>query len=254
MNTRDKKPFLPLGSVTGHLLDFLFPKLCEYCGEGFKDGLSNILCRACFDSILPYEDPVCDHCGISLPARAFEDTRPLRCRDCREEHYFLDRTRAVGPYTGPLRIAHHGFKFEGMEKLAGELSRKMLESAIPAFWEGVEALVPVPLSAERERERGYNPAGLLAAEISVKLGIPARPLLSKMHSTLPQMSLSREQRLKNPLGAYQLKSQVSFPLKVVLVDDVFTTVATLEECSKMLKEAGVSWVGAVVFGRTPHHP
>ena len=234
------------------LLDVLFPKICQHCGDAFKNGLSNILCGSCFDSISPYEDPVCDHCGISLPARAFEGSLLLRCRDCGEETYFLDRVRAVGPYEGSLRIAHHGFKFEGMEKLGHAIGKKMLVSIPSPFWEGVEALVPVPLSAERERERGYNPSTLLAGEISEIIQVPARPLVKKARPTLPQMSLSKEARLKNPKGAYQWNGPAPVPGKVILVDDVFTTGATLEECARVLKKAGVQWVGAVVFGRTPH--
>lgn len=235
------------------LTDLLFPKICERCGEGFRDGLSNILCRSCFDSIPAYEDPVCDHCGISLPVRAFEGSVLLRCRDCGQEPYFLDKVRSVGPYEGALRIAHHGFKFEGMETLTSALAGKMVSHSIPAFWEGVEALVPVPLSAERERERGYNPATLLAAEIAKATLIPVWPILKKKKSTSPQMSLTRNERLKNPRGAYAIDSPSPQIQKLLLVDDVFTTGATLEECAKVIKKAGVSWVGAIVFGRTPRH-
>lgn len=188
-----------------------------------------------------------------MPSRAFEDAVQLRCRDCGQGDYYLDVVRAVGPYEGALRIAHHGFKFEGMESLRRELAGKMVSSSVPAFWEGVKALVPVPLSPERERERGYNPATLLAFEISKAIAIRVQPLLKKIRSTPPQMSLTREERLKNPKEAYRLEERALIPSKVILVDDVFTTGATLEECAKVLKKAGVGWVGAIVFGRTPRY-
>jgi ComF family protein len=140
-----------------------------------------------------------------------------------------------------------------MESLRLNLAKKMLDFSIPAFWQGVEGIVPVPLSSERERERGYNPAALLAQEISLAAQIPLRPLLQKVRSTQPQMTLSREERLKNPKGAYQLMKNAPALAKVVLVDDVFTTGATLEECAKVLKKSGTLWVGAIVFGRTPRH-
>ncbi len=233
------------------VLNLLFPKVCRYCGETFQEGLSNILCRACFDKTQSYEDPICEHCGVSLPTDGFEGAVRIRCCDCGEDPYFLDRVRAFGVYEGPIRIAHHAFKFEGMEKLKADIARQILNSVPNSFWEGAEALVPVPLSPERERERGYNPAELLAQELSVKTRIPIKPLLRKIRSTVPQMSLTREKRIHNPEGAY--KSVFTQPFsKVVLVDDVFTTGATLEECAKVIKETGVSWVGAVVFGRTPH--
>jgi ComF family protein len=150
-------------------------------------------------------------------------------------------------------MAHHGFKFEGMERLACDLAKKMMDCTIPGFWEGVEAIVPVPLSAERQRERGYNPAELLACEISKASQIPLKNILGKVFSTQPQMSLKREERLKNPQGAYKVLEKTVVPSKLVLVDDVFTTGATLEECARVLKNSGISWVGAIVFGRTPRH-
>jgi ComF family protein len=234
------------------LQNILFPKVCDHCGDAFTAGLSNLLCRSCFDAIVPYEDPVCGHCGVSLPARSFEDALKTRCRDCGEGAYQLDRVRAFGAYEGPLRIAHHAFKFEGMEGLGVPIAGRMMEATIPGFWEGVEALVAVPLSPEKERERGYNPAQVLAERLSTKTGIPIRALIQKTRSTQPQMSLPREERLKNPKDAYRWVSCPSnLPTKVVLVDDVFTTGSTLEECAKVLKKGGVAWVGAIVWGRTP---
>ena len=234
------------------LSDLLFPRICRSCGSTFEEGHSNILCSPCFDSVLPYQEPCCDHCGISLPARGFEDSQSTRCADCGEGTYHLQKVKAWGPYVGPLRILHHAFKFEGMEGLKREIADRSFQTIPSGFWEGVEALVPVPMSPEKERERGYNPSFLMGQELSRIADIPSVQLLKKIRKTPPQMALSKTQRLKNPAGAYAVSQGSPLPHKLVLVDDVFTTGATLEECAKILREAGVQWVGAVVFGRTPH--
>ena len=241
-----------MSNLKTKLTDLLFPKTCEYCGNSFEEGLSNILCSACFASITPYEDPVCEHCGTSLPMRAFEETAKPRCRDCGEEEYHLNQARSFGPYQGQIRIIHHAFKFEGMENLCQPMAIKMLEAIPGFFWNGIEAFVPVPLSHEKLRERGYNPACHLAKMLSAHVGRPVRQLLKKVRSIPAQMSLTREERFKNPKGAYRVQEGEPMPGRVVVVDDVYTTGATLEECAKVLKNAGVQWVGAVVFGRTPH--
>jgi competence protein ComFC len=136
-----------------------------------------------------------------------------------------------------------------MENLKMEMSLKMMKATPSSFWKGVEALVPVPMSRERERERGYNSAVLLAQEISLLTKIPLKTALRKIRPTPPQVSLSREERRRNPRGAYQMEKEENLS-KVVLVDDVLTTGSTLEECARVLKKGEVQWVGAVVFGRT----
>jgi ComF family protein len=137
-----------------------------------------------------------------------------------------------------------------MEHLKSAIARKMLSHLPENFGNGVEAVIPVPMSPEKERERGYNPSFLLGNEVSTTLGIPVKPILRKVRSTVAQRLLARDKRLQNQKGAFQVvaNEQIS---KVLLIDDVFTTGATLEECAKVLKKAGAQWVGAVVWGRTP---
>jgi ComF family protein len=242
----------PLVTLRDFFLDILFPKICGHCGDSFRVGLSNILCLSCFDNIKSYQRPSCDHCGVSLPPRAFEGVAQPRCEDCGDWPYYLDQVWSFGPYEGPLRLAHHAFKFEGMEHLKSSMVRKMLGHLPGNFGKDTEAIIPVPMSPEKEREKGYNPAFLLASEISTGLGIPVNPLLKKIRSTVPQRLLDRDKRLKNQKGVFQVAGNKPLS-KVLLIDDVFTTGATLEECAKILKKSGVQWVGAVVWGRTPRY-
>ncbi len=241
-----------LSKVPSTFLDLFFPKVCVCCGSAFSQGLSNVLCSVCFDRIEPYRSPVCERCGISLPERAFEGVGEPRCLDCGEMPSHLDTVRSLGPYEGALRLAHHAFKFQGMEHLAIPLAHKITIPIAGSFWKEVQALIPVPMNPEKERERGYNPSALLAHQISIGTDIPVLPLIQKTRSNVSQRTLSREERLKNPRGAFEVIALAGVE-RVVLVDDVLTTGATLEECAKVLKTAGVRWVGAVVWGRTPRH-
>jgi ComF family protein len=242
-----------LRSAWGCFRDCLFPKVCDYCGMAFEEGLSNTLCLSCFNSIRPYQDPVCSRCGEPLDPGAFTEADRLRCAGCGEGEYFLDGVRAYGDYAGASRIAHHSFKFEGMEHLGAILAGRMVQAIPDSFVAGEAVFCPVPLSPERERERGYNPAELISRRLAVVKGLPVRKLLRKVKPVPPQMSLTREERLRNPEGAYESIPSIPIPLRVVLVDDVFTTGATLEECAKVLKKYGTRWVGAVVWGHTPRY-
>ncbi|HXL73687.1 MAG TPA: double zinc ribbon domain-containing protein, partial [bacterium] len=184
-------------TVRDFFLDVFFPKVCNHCGGSFRDGLSNVLCLACFNGIEAYQSPSCGHCGVSLPPRAFEGVAQPRCEDCGDWPYYLDQVRSLGPYEGSLRLAHHAFKFDGMEHLKSPMVQKMLSHLPDNFGKDAEAIIPVPMSPEKEREKGYNPAFLMASEISTGLGIPIDPFLKKIRSTVSQRLLDRDKRLKN---------------------------------------------------------
>ncbi len=227
----------------------LFPRRCRHCGGVFQEGLSNILCQSCFDLIEPDGDPRCEGCGLPLSPGSFEGSRELRCAECADRPEILRMVRAYAAYEGSLRLAHHAFKFEGMASLASVLGR-CLALAVPEDWKGEgTCLVPVPLSPDRERERGYHPARLLAAEVSIRTGMPWADLLRKIRPTPPQMKLPREERRRNLKGAFSLRGVLP-DARILLVDDVVTTGSTLEECARVLKKSGAVEIGAVVLGRT----
>jgi len=238
----------PLNRIIESGIDLVFPKICRNCGDPFREGLSNILCGGCWDSILPYGGLLCSHCGASLPPSAFDGSKELRCMDCGFGKYELDEVRSFGAYVGPLRIVHHGFKFEGLEGLAVDLAKKMV---ITIAKSEVDGLVPVPMNHTKERERGYHPVNALTEALGKEWGIPVQEILTKVKNTPPQMSLDQKKRMNSPKGAFAIQLGVMSSPRMLLVDDVFTTGSTLEECARVLKKAGSQWVGAVVWGRTP---
>jgi len=229
----------------------VFPAVCRHCGDPFREGLSNVLCGSCYASILPDADPRCRLCGTPLPPAAFDGASLLRCRECADRTSPLEEVRCFAAYDGALRLAHHFFKFEGMSSLGPVLGRSMA-SIVPAEWIRWRfVLVPVPLSPDRMRERGYNPAQILAREVSLAIRIPLRETLVKIGPRKPQMELGRSERRRSPRGAFHLGAGESVPPRAVLVDDVTTTGATLEECARVLREAGCEEVRALLLGRTP---
>lgn len=236
-----------LNDLLDPFIDLFYPKNCRYCGESFREGVSNILCGRCWGSIRGYEGDLCPGCGVTVPSADPDDRSPL-CSECDGVERSRDRTWSLGPYEGPLRIVHHGFKFEGLQGLAGMMAAR-ITARIPKPIDG--CLVPIPVFPAKGRERGYNPAFDLAMGISSIWRLPVRKLLKKTRNTPAQMSLSQKERAKNTQGAFATLLCEKVPSKVVLVDDVLTTGATLDECARVLKRAGVDRVDAIVWGRTP---
>jgi ComF family protein len=150
-------------------------------------------------------------------------------------------SRALGTYEGPLREAIHRWKYEGkiyITPLFGEwMARRFVDHwRIDLF----DLVIPVPLHTQRLRERGFNQALLLAQDLGRRLGIPiGKRVLEKRKSTAPQVSLSGAEREKGVRGAFVLRNEGEVEKKgILLVDDVYTTGATVNECAKVLLDGG----------------
>jgi ComF family protein len=233
-------------------VDLLFPPRCVAC-----QGLGAWLCEDCLDDIEVILPPVCTHCGLPLDGRVPPRGRqPQRaafvCSRCRTDPPRLDGLWAYAVHSGPLREAVRHFKYRDVRVLAAPLGRLMAQgwAVLPPAEVIPDAIVPVPLHASRERERGYNQAALLAHELSSRVRLPVvEDVLVRARETVPQVGLDATERRANVLHAFQCSTTGLAGGRVLLVDDVCTSGATLEAASDALREGGVSSVWAYTLAR-----
>jgi ComF family protein len=209
------------------------------------------VCAGCWGRVNPYEGVHCAVCGYPLPALQPETILVL-CGACRRQWYAFDFARTWGLFEDPLKEIIHQFKYNHRRGLASPLACRLAdlyESRIATY--DVEGVVPVPLHRKRETERGYNQSAELARHFCRQTGLPLwENGLSRMRPTLVQAGLSRRERRNNVRGAFVVPDRERFAgAKILLVDDVFTTGATLDECAAVLKKAGASRVAVLTLAR-----
>ncbi len=157
---------------------------------------------------------------------------------------------STGAHADPLREAVHALKYHDITPLTEALAIRLAGAVRAAGWRP-EALVPVPLHPQRQRQRGFNQAALLAASAARQLGIPMLNLLERVRHTPPQVGLGALARRANLSGAFVVRP-VPVVGSVVLVDDVLTTGATLLECAAVLQRAGVTTCDGAVITEAAH--
>ena len=247
----------PLPSALRVFADAVFTILlapsCAACGELLEHPTSGPVCASCWQSILPLTPPVCDRCGDPLPTWRTISVPLARCPRCRRGNRQVDRARAVGGYDGALREIVHALKYEGRRSLAQPLAELMRIRGADMLT-GADWAVPVPLHPSRRRERGFNQA----ADLASHLGVPVCPALRRHRATRTQTELPAARRHANVRGAFAVapgsaRGYLEASI-VVLVDDVSTTGATLDECARVLKEAGVKEVRALTAARVVTPP
>ena len=228
--------FSRLGQIA---LDLIYPPRCAICSRG-----GSMLCSACEASLPRPLPPRCPRCWLPR----FESTR---CRHCDEKPLSLNAVRAAYRYEKEARRLVHALKYRDQSALAPIMAGSM---GLIARDEGLAAdvILPVPLTAARQRQRGYNQASLLAKEVARALNTPILPrALRRTRSSPPQaQTASAEQRRRNVEGAFRVsRTELVAGKRVLLVDDVITTGATLDACSRVLLAAGVREVAAITYAR-----
>ncbi len=227
-----------------NILNLVVPETCPTCQKESDSPASSPFCSSCWNDISTSRShPRCPLCGTPLPS-----DYSFSCLSCKAKPPKYDRLFVFGNYEGGLREAIHLLKFTGLKRLSNPLGNLLNSISLPR----VDAIVPVPLSKKRLIERGFNQSHLLARALSEKLSTKVVPdLLIKTKHTPAQSLLDRKERLRNQKGAFaiQKRKDKRIPGTVLLVDDVITTGATMNECSKVLKRAGVRRVYAVVLAK-----
>jgi ComF family protein len=224
-------------------LSVLFAPQCVSCGEPLARPTEGAACAGCWNSILAVTPPLCECCGDALPAvRRIEHLCPRCCN--RRPHF--DRAVSAGCYEGALRDLIHAFKYDGRRSLSRGLAA-LIRVRCGAVVEACEIAVPVPLHPSKRRARGFNQADDLAR----LLNLPTVPALVRVRKTASQADLTAEAREENVSSAFALTAKRPRVLgrRVLLVDDVTTTGATLNACAAALRAGGASAVYAVTAAR-----
>ena len=222
------------------LADFVYPPICYGCDTEVEEGL---VCEGCRLALFTHELAVCPKCG--RPCTRTAET----CGQCRTP-FSLSRVRALGLYVPPFDKLVQAFKYSGKTKV-GELLGRALAALVreDEALVAADAVCPIPLHPARLRERGFNQSLLLAAAVSMGTGIPLAECLVRTRNTATQTrKMNSEARLKNLAGAFRLRSDAGVDGKrILLVDDVMTTGATLDQAAQALLNGGAASVlGAVV--------
>lgn len=217
------------------ILNILFPEKCIVCHRILSDPDSGKMCAICRKTVLPVTEPRCRRCSKSI-----EDVEGELCEDCRDRRFYVEAGYALYPYDKPMQKAVRYFKYDGeaanglyfadqMADRYGEWVKKI----------GPDIIIPVPIHKKRMRFRGFNQAACLAGRIGERLGIPADPdYLVRTENTKPQKGLDSKARFRNLQRGFAVRKDGGTYRNILLVDDIYTTGATLEACGRVLKEEG----------------
>ena len=218
---------------------------CISCSREILDGTEFQICEDCFKNLNLISDFVCDKCGEVLVENS------MCCEQCKSFNYSFDKNKSICHYTDvPAKIVK-SLKYGGRKYYAKHIAELM--TVDKSFFEEFDLITFVPMGKKRLRARGFNQAEEIAKEISKLVNIPFESLLIKIVENKNQAKLSQKERLENLKGTFEIDLEKEDKIKgkkILIVDDVFTTGATLSECAKVLKSQKPKKVCSITFAKT----
>ena len=233
-------------AIADSLLSITFPQDCRSCGEQVDDPAGGVACAACWalTRVFGPDDPLCSKCGCPLAGRSVGSPQ---CGGCGEQHF--DIAAAGGVY-------EHALTATVLElKRTPHVPAKAGEAILTAFERMAhtsDLLIPVPLSAKRRTERGFNQAEVLSSYLSRRTGVPfeALSLVRPKHTPMHRAGMDRKARESTVKNAFAVaRPKLIAGRSITLVDDIFTTGATVSYCAKALRKNGAAGVNVVTLAR-----
>lgn len=235
--------------ILKNIADVIFPPACLGCAEILPREEEKYFCPDCRGQIRFLTGSICPICGITFfdsPAESH------LCGNCMEQRPFFSVARAVAAYENVILEAIQKFKY-GRDLSTGSLLASFLaEYPFPGFdYRAYDMIVPVPLHIKKLRQRGFNQATILAQALKKKWQIPLNYfLLKRTKFTLTQTGLKKKEREGNIKGAFAVSDEKAAEGKnIILVDDVYTTGATVNECARTLRRAGAKEIAVLTLAR-----
>lgn len=233
-----------LVKIKNLILYLLFPRTCFCCGIDLPANEQGFLCKECLKKLKKPGPIICQRCGITLKDGG---AHCFNCRGTKAKHFKCSLIRSALDFNEPSRSLIHGLKYEKYTNIAKFFAPLMNKTLLenPNMLEA-EYFVPVPIHKKRFKKRGFNQAEVLARELSALADIPVLNALERIKNTKSQTKLTKRQRAENIKEAFICSCPKEIKKKaIILIDDVCTTGATLEECAKVLKKAGAREVYAI---------
>ena len=217
------------------LIKLLYPYRCPFCGQLIEGGI----CRECQKKLEFITSPVCLKCG-----RKVAREQDALCPECEKRELFFDAGRGLFVHKEPVRTALYNLKFHN-QRYAGEIFGKLLARRFGETiqrWE-IDCVIPVPLSPRRQRKRGFNQAEAIARPFAEEMGLICRTdLIYRWKDTMPSKYLTPRERRKNLQDAFGVQPEIAQYRNILLIDDIYTTGATVSAISKKIKEKDVKGV------------
>jgi ComF family protein len=242
-------------TLTSELYDaalaLVYPQACAVCGRSVDSRHDGVACAECWNTthLLGEEQTRCWKCGLVTEAAVSKEKRArVRCGQC-EEHAFT-AARACGSYQGALRASIVELKRE--PRVAARLGRLMFAVQRREPLNSANLIIPVPLHPDRERERGFNQAALLARELARLSHLPLNEncIIRRVHTERHRTGMDSRARRESVAGVFTVRHPEAIAgQSVLLIDDVFTTGATVSECAAVLKDAGAEEVFVLTLAR-----
>ena len=235
------------GGVGKTLLSLFYPPHCAACQADTEAGIH--LCPACARTAQPIRAPFCRQCSEPFDGAISGE---FLCSDCQGRSFHFDCAVAAYRARGVVRDFVHRFKYTHAlhlrEALGAWLAAGLEDDRIRN--QPFDAVVPVPLHPAREREREFNQALVLAEILALRAGKPLIEDLERIRYTTTQTQLHREERMENLRGAFSVRHAAGvIGRHLLLIDDIFTTGSTVEECSRVLRNAGAASVRVLTVAR-----
>jgi len=225
----------------------LYPPHCVMCGTDLDTG--QYLCETCKNAARRIRAPFCKICSQPFDGAI---TGEFACANCAQRHFHFEHAVTCYRSKGVVRELLHRFKYGHEYYLRHPLGAWLMEGLDDARITAhpFDFIVPVPLHPTKERERRYNQARALAEILSRRTGIPLLDCLKRVRRTPTQTRFDRAERMENLLNAFKMRKIKEVQGKeLILVDDVFTTGSTVNECARVLKDSGAGSVRVLTVAR-----
>ena len=232
-------------------LALVYPQACAVCGRSVESRHDGVACDKCWNAthLFSEDHTLCWKCGMfTAAAVSLEKRKNIRCGQC--EGYAFDVARSCGSYERALRASV--LELKRQPRVAQRLARLLFAALEREPINSGDLIIPVPLHSSRERERGFNQATLLARELArlSRLPIDEQSVIRAVHTERHRAGMDSIARRKSVAGAFTVQRRDRIAgRRVLLVDDVFTTGATVSACAAVLKDAGAEKVFVLTVAR-----